>query len=312
MAQAPDNGTQGVIDNNSNKSAVQNDVDNAGLGDDTTGADLAFGAYQRGMYLTAFELALPRANLGDPAAQTLIAELYDRGLGIARDPQEAVEWYKIAAGSGNREAQFAYAVKLLEGRYVKQDKAEAERLMRLAAENGHARAMFNYAQQIITKNPGSRGFSEALPYLKQAADNGVADAYYALAKIYENGSGGIIANSKVARNWLILAARSGIDTAQVELAIQLANGKGGEKDERSAFAWFQRAATGGNVIAQNRIARMYVLGLGTEADAVEAAKWYILARRAGLADLWLDEFMTSLSSTDREKALEAANRWRTQ
>lgn len=38
--------------------------------------DLAFGAFQRGRYLTAFELALPRANLGDPAAQTLIAEVF--------------------------------------------------------------------------------------------------------------------------------------------------------------------------------------------------------------------------------------------
>ena len=29
----------------------------------------AFGAFQRGYYLTAMELALPRAQLGDPAAQ---------------------------------------------------------------------------------------------------------------------------------------------------------------------------------------------------------------------------------------------------
>ena len=102
-----------------------------------------------------------------------------------------------------------------------------------------------------------------------------------------------------------------MDTAQVELGIQLANGIGGEKDERSAFAWFQRAALSGNIIAQNRLSRMYVLGIGTNANAIEAAKWYILARRAGHTDLWLDEFVTSLSSSDRAKALEAANQWRT-
>ena len=282
----------------------------AGVEATGTEKDLAYGAFQRGFYLTALELALPRANLGDPAAQTLIAEIYDRGLGVAKNPKEATAWYKIASNSGNKEAQFAYAMKLLEGKYVKRDREAAVELMRRAAEQGHAGASFNYAQQIIENRPGSKGFAEALPYLKQAAKFGVPDAYYALAKIYENGSGGIIVDPSEARYWLILAARSGVDTAQVELGIQLANGIGGDKDERSAFAWFQRAAEGGNVIGQNRLSRMYVLGLGTEADAVEAAKWYILARRAGHTDLWLDEFMASLNPSDRAKALEAANRWR--
>jgi len=31
-----------------------------------TNADLAFGAFQRGYYLTALQLALPRAETGDP------------------------------------------------------------------------------------------------------------------------------------------------------------------------------------------------------------------------------------------------------
>jgi len=271
--------------------------------------DLAFGAYQRGMYLTAFQLALPRANLGDPAAQTLIAELYDKGLGIARDRVEATAWYGIAAKSGNREAQFSYALKLLEGKHVSKDKEAAFELMRSAADAGHSAAMFNYAQQLIEQSPGDKGFSRALPYLEGAAQSGLGDAYYALAQIYSTGSGIPAADPEKARSWLILAARDGVDTAQVELAIQLANGKGGKKDERSAFAWFLRAAIGGNVIAQNRLARMFVLGLGTPANAIEAAKWYILARRAGHVDLWLDEFLKSLSSEDRALALSTANRW---
>ena len=38
--------------------------------------DEAFGAFQRGYYLTALSLALPRAEKGDGAAQTLIGEIY--------------------------------------------------------------------------------------------------------------------------------------------------------------------------------------------------------------------------------------------
>ena len=44
--------------------------------------DEAFGAYQRGLYKTAYNLALPRAEAGDGAAQILLAEILARGLGI--------------------------------------------------------------------------------------------------------------------------------------------------------------------------------------------------------------------------------------
>lgn len=272
--------------------------------------DLAYGAYQRGWYLTAFELALPRANLGDPAAQTLIAELYDKGLGIARDRKEATAWYEIAANAGNREAQFSFAVKLLNGKYIKKDHDRAMKLMAQAANAGHSVAMFNYAQQIINENPGSKGFALALPYLEKSAGAGVVDAYYALSQVYASGLGRSAPDQKSARFWLIRAAHGGVDTAQIELAIQLANGKGGKKDEKSAAAWFRRAAYSGNVIAQNRLARMLAQGMGVEANAAEAAKWYILARRAGHVDFWLDDFLKSISKKDRAIAMDAANHWR--
>ncbi len=37
--------------------------------------DEPYGAFQRGLYKTAYNLALPRAEAGDAAAQTLIAEV---------------------------------------------------------------------------------------------------------------------------------------------------------------------------------------------------------------------------------------------
>src|SRR5690606_15587519 len=62
--------------------------------------DEAYGAFQRGFYLTAIDKALPRAQLGDPAAQTLIAELMSQGLGIKLDPKAAAFWYGQAANGG--------------------------------------------------------------------------------------------------------------------------------------------------------------------------------------------------------------------
>ena len=68
--------------------------------------DIAFGAFQRGLYITAFNLAKPRAEAGDPAAQALIAEIYSRGLGIPQDLEKATQWYKKAAEQGVPEAEF--------------------------------------------------------------------------------------------------------------------------------------------------------------------------------------------------------------
>ncbi|MEX0852915.1 MAG: hypothetical protein WD036_06490, partial [Bauldia sp.] len=71
------------------------------------GADLAYGAFQRGLYLSAFSLAIPRAEAGDAAAQTLIGLIYEGGYGLPRDYREAANCYQFAAKGGAREAQFA-------------------------------------------------------------------------------------------------------------------------------------------------------------------------------------------------------------
>ena len=271
--------------------------------------DLAYGAFQRGYYLSAFNFALPRAERGDAAAQTLIGELYEKGLGIRRDPKEATRWYKLAAESGSSDAQFSYALKLLEGKYVTRDEGTARDLMKRAADAGHAIAQFNYAQMLVDERPTSRGFEIALGYFDGAAQRGVAEAYFSMAQIYSAGFGTTGPDEKKARQLMLKAAKNGVTNAQIELAIWMANGRGGDKDLKAALSWFKMAAYGGNVIAQNRLARMLALGLGTEAKPVEAAKWYVIARRSGHKDAMLDQFFNGLSPELRKQALGAANRW---
>ncbi len=78
--------------------------------------DAGYGAFQRGLYITAYNLAVTRAQNGDPAAQTLVAEILSRGLGMARNEAEAAKWYQRASEQGIPEAQFQYALMLLDGR----------------------------------------------------------------------------------------------------------------------------------------------------------------------------------------------------
>ena len=63
---------------------------------DDPNVDLVYGAYQRGMYKTAFDLATQRAQAGDPKAMTMLGELYANALGVKRDFAKAAAWYKRA------------------------------------------------------------------------------------------------------------------------------------------------------------------------------------------------------------------------
>lgn len=271
-------------------------------------SELAYGAFQRGFYLSALKLAEPIANLGDPAAQTLLGEIYSRGLGVAQNLKEAARWYEAAAESGNPEGQFRYAMLLLDGAVVAPDIAKARDLMKAAADEGLPLAQYNYAQMLIEAAP-TAGFEEAKNYFAKAAHAGVADAQYAMAQLYIYGRG-VAADDAKAREWLRAAAINGQDTAQVEYGIWLINGRGGPTMLENGFRFLKRAAEGGNPIAINRLAHLYKDGIGTAPDRLEAAKWSVLAKRVENTDPVLDDFFRGLDPATQKSALEAANRFR--
>lgn len=272
--------------------------------------DDAYGAYQRGLYLTALNLALPRAEAGDSAAQTLVAELLSRGLGVPRDEAKAAKWYQLAAEQGVPEAQFQYALMLIDGRFAAKDLQAAYALMQSAAEAGNRLAQFNFAQMVMKREYGDAGMARAVSYYQRAADAGLADAQYAMSQVYANGVGGKKLDEVEARRWLLLAARQNFDTAQLDLATWLVEGRGGARDLKAGFGWMKRAADGGNVAAQNRLAKLYVGGIGVEPNEIEAAAWYFAARRRGLRDAEMEDFLNGLTDDEKKKALERANRLR--
>lgn len=279
---------------------------------DTNGADawLAYSAFQRGQYLTAMELALPRAQLGDSAAQTLIAELFVEGFGVRRSMDDAIFWYDQAAQNGDPIAQYKLALFLTDGKYIAPDATRARALMRMAAESGHPKAQFNYAQILVNERPGPSGLKDALPFFERASARGIPDAHYAVSQIYMNGLDIPDNKRALARQHLILAARAGYESALVDLAIWLIDGIGGERDFEAGYQWMKLAAIRGNVIAQNRLAHLYRQAIGTRGDPIEAAKWYIAARRAGLEDRYLDDFYQGLTLAQQKQALERANKLR--
>ena len=107
--------------------------------------DEAYGAFQRGYFLTALARALPRAERGDAAAQTLIGEIYARGLGVAQNAATASGWYALASRNGDRLASFALALMYQDGTGVPKNRQRAAELFALAVEQGSVPARYNLA-----------------------------------------------------------------------------------------------------------------------------------------------------------------------
>jgi TPR repeat protein len=61
----------------------------------------ALHAYERHDYELVLKLALPAAMDGNSDAQTIVALLYQGGLGVNRDVLEAERWLLMAAERGN-------------------------------------------------------------------------------------------------------------------------------------------------------------------------------------------------------------------
>jgi len=57
-------------------------------------------AYLRKDYPTAMRLLVEAADAGDAQAATALAEIHERGLGTAKDPQQAAQWRRLAQDLG--------------------------------------------------------------------------------------------------------------------------------------------------------------------------------------------------------------------
>ena len=131
---------------------------------DDPNVDLVYGAYQRGQYKTAFDLALKRAqDNNDPKAMTILGELYANAMGVKRDYAKAIDWYKRASDLGDREAMFALAMLRISGRGGPVDHEEAAKLLASSAKLGEPKAAYNLALCSISTDRPCRRTSSAPP-----------------------------------------------------------------------------------------------------------------------------------------------------
>lgn len=260
--------------------------------------DLAFGAFQRGYFVTALRESMKRveANPSDGPAMTLVGLLYQDGLGVRTDAVEAARWFRLAAERDDPQGMYNFAMAFLRGRGVSEDRSAAIRWLEKAAARNHSGALYNLG--LLAIDGEIQDFSRARTMFSRAMDLSNMDAAYALGLLYKEGRG-VERDAARAAQLFRKAADEHIVAAQVDYAVALFNGEGVDKDEAGAARYFLKAANASNPVAANRLARLLVAGRGVQKNIVEAMKWHLLARGTGIQDEWLDSQLEKLTSRER-------------
>ena len=97
--------------------------------------------------------------------------------------------------------------------------------------------------------------NEKFKQVKKAAERGDASAQYNLGLHYADGRG-VARDDAEAVKWYLKAAEQGNANGQFELGYMYESGRGIAKDEMEAVQWYQKAATQGNTDAMRRLGKM--------------------------------------------------------
>lgn len=90
-------------------------------------------SYDRSSYASALATWLPAAEAGDPAAQTYVGEIFEKGLAAKADYEAAAQWYEKAAVQGFSRGQINLGHLYERGLGVVEDKQKALTFYRQAA-----------------------------------------------------------------------------------------------------------------------------------------------------------------------------------
>jgi hypothetical protein len=110
-------------------------------------------------------------------------------MGVAKDPDKALEWYTLAAEQGDRNAQYKLGEIFETGELVEQDMQAAFHWYRKAAEQNHPNAEFLTGLMYSRGEGTVKDDMLAAKWLQKAAANGHVFAQYHLAEILWHGRG---------------------------------------------------------------------------------------------------------------------------
>lgn len=244
----------------------------------------------------AFQLLQKAAEGGHRFAQVNLGVLFATGRGTdAKDPVQAVKWYREAAtddddsdvesGSdanhapGKAEACVNLGECYARGAGVEKSERQALGWFARATALGSNDGAYNLGQMYLEGSGTDRDVDRARKYLSQAAEADHPRALYSLGLLESTEH-----NAETAFTYFQRAAAAGLPAAMYNAGVCLAGGQGCDEDVDAAALLFQKAATAGHTDAMFNLGVFLVNGTGLEKDMDAARDWFVRAAELGNTD----------------------------
>lgn len=237
------------------------------------------------------------AEQGAPWSQNLLGEIYYGGLGVSKDDDKALLWFRKAAEGGNIYGMLNIGNMYLRGEGTDKDDKAALSWLRRSAEMGLSKAQAQLGEMCRKGIGVEKNIIEAKKWLQKAADQGNAEAQAKLGFLYDNPGDPSDKDNIIAVKWFRQAAEQGDMEAQYHLGLMYEWGRGVKKDGEEATSWYRKAfeqgqkrAEQGDLVAQKMLGEMYLPsgaplpGRGVERDYYEAVRWCRMAADRGDAE----------------------------
>lgn len=187
-----------------------------------------------------FEQHIKFAKKGNLFSNMLVASCYQNGIGVAKNPEEAIPFLKAAANQHSVVAQRDLGLILLNSKKSR----EAVDWFRLGAENGDLTSTYYYGKMLLDGLGLTANAKDGANYLLKAAEAGFPQAQYYVGNCYMGGTG-LTKNSDQAVLWYRKAAGQGVLNAQWALAQCYRRGEGTPINYDQAMYWYAEAASKG-------------------------------------------------------------------
>lgn len=193
-----------------------------------------------------------QASLGDAVSEFDLGQIYQYGMGVQPNIQEAIRNYQLAAGQDNLSAMYALGLLYLEGHDSKASLIISPQLSQHhngaspSATQLNDRGSVRTGEATTDADSLAANYSKGIEWLQNAAFKGSSYAQFTLAQIYENGfknkQGDVVIkpDPQQADGMYFIAAADGNGLAQYRLAELLVRKKQTEvsvaaKQSRSAL-----------------------------------------------------------------------------
>ena len=221
----------------------------------------------------AYELMKEEAENGNAYAMHDMGKIYEKGIFVETDTEEAGKWYRYALESfqeleqGKEKAYLEYRIgKMYQyGLGTDTDEAVAAKWFQMAVNKNHKYAEYSLGMFYLQGKGVEQDDETAFHLFQKSHQEGNPYASYELGKLYESGRGTEKSADLAEKSFRVaflgflkMEKESRDDNLMYRIGCMYLHGIGTEPDEEKAEYYFKKAAGYNNAHARYQLSKMYI------------------------------------------------------